>query len=89
MEVDMPVAVLRLHIVFSCVHLLVVKHTLQPEGKVGFSLLKCCIFGTLGVRKSGGSHPGPAVVMDDCWVLTSLYVSSHYSRFLLGLCVVS
>jgi hypothetical protein len=43
----------------------------------------------LGVRKVGGTHPEPAVVLDDYRVLTSLYVSSDYSRFLPSLYVVT
>jgi hypothetical protein len=30
---------------------------LLPEGKIGFDLLKCCVFGTLVLRKAGGSIP--------------------------------
>jgi len=43
----------------------------------------------LGFRKAGGSHPEPAAVMDDYRFLSSLFVSSDYSRFLPILYVVS
>jgi hypothetical protein len=42
----------------------------------------------LGVRKAGDSHLEPALVMDNYGVLTSLYVSSDYSRCLPSLYVV-
>jgi hypothetical protein len=48
MEAHLPICLETAHsvLVFTCYG---VKHILQPEGRIRFSLLKCCTFVKLGI----------------------------------------